>query len=69
MTRRQGFELTDVLVPVLIGMAGLGILIALQELGPPRLRDLANSQRFLIAFTLGLTGVIAAWAVVTLDWA
>jgi hypothetical protein len=33
----------------------VGVVIALQKLGPPSLRDLANSQGFLVAFTLCLT--------------
>jgi hypothetical protein len=67
MTRRQGFELADLLIPAALGMTAVGIVIALQNFAPPRLRALANDQRFLIGFTLGLSGLLVIWALVALE--
>jgi hypothetical protein len=66
MTRRPGFQPADVLVPVAFGVAAVGVLIAIQQFGPPPIRDLARSQRFLVAFTLCLAGLLVIWALVAL---
>jgi hypothetical protein len=67
VTRRPGFQLADLLIPAALGMTAVSVLIAVQALAPPRLRTIAKDQRFLIGFTLGLSGLVAIWAVVALD--
>jgi hypothetical protein len=67
MTRRRGFEPADLLIPVALCVTAVSIVIALQELGPPKLRDLANDQRFLVAFTLCLAALLVIWALLALE--
>jgi len=41
------------------------LVAGLQEFGPEPLRDLATSQRFLVAFTLGLSALVVLWVLAT----
>jgi hypothetical protein len=65
MARRPGFEPGDLVIPVAFAMIASGVVITLQEFGPPTLRDLALNQRFLIAFTVVLVALLLIWGIVT----
>jgi len=65
MARREQFDAADLLVPVALGMLGVGLVAGLQEFGPEPLQGLARNQRFLVAFTLGLSALIVLWVLAT----
>ena len=66
MARRPGFEPGDLVFPVAIAVISVGIVVGLQEFGPPGLRNMASNQRFLIVFTILLAALVAIWGIVTL---